>query len=122
MASKIIGIDLGTTNSVVSVMEGGDPVVIPNAEGGRTTPSVVPNRKSFGIEIATGPGRPVRSSSKAPAIVVGMSVARVSDSAMRHTGRKHSIWFVTSCSAPTSRPTSADTMSDMIVTIGCEPA
>ena len=41
MASKIIGIDLGTTNSVVSVMEGGDPVVIPNAEGGRTTPSVV---------------------------------------------------------------------------------
>jgi len=41
MASKVIGIDLGTTNSVVAVMEGGDPVVIPNAEGGRTTPSVV---------------------------------------------------------------------------------
>ena len=39
--SKIIGIDLGTTNSVVAVMEGESPVVIPNAEGGRTTPSVV---------------------------------------------------------------------------------
>ena len=41
MADKVIGIDLGTTNSVVAVMEGGDPVVIPNAEGGRVTPSVV---------------------------------------------------------------------------------
>ena len=38
---KAVGIDLGTTNSVVSVLEGGDPVVIPNAEGSRTTPSVV---------------------------------------------------------------------------------
>ena len=39
--SKIIGIDLGTTNSVVSMMEGGEAVVITNAEGARTTPSVV---------------------------------------------------------------------------------
>src|SRR5213083_2092249 len=39
--SKVIGIDLGTTNSVVAVMEGGEPTVIVNQEGGRTTPSVV---------------------------------------------------------------------------------
>jgi molecular chaperone DnaK len=44
--SKIIGIDLGTTNSVVAVMEGGQPVVVPNQEGGRTTPSVVGFAKS----------------------------------------------------------------------------
>ena len=39
--SKVLGIDLGTTNSCMAVMEGGEPTVIPNAEGGRTTPSIV---------------------------------------------------------------------------------
>ncbi|MBI2883556.1 MAG: Hsp70 family protein, partial [Candidatus Methylomirabilis oxyfera] len=38
---KVLGIDLGTTNSVMAIMEAGDPVVVPNAEGGRLTPSVV---------------------------------------------------------------------------------
>ena len=66
---KAVGIDLGTTNSVVSVLEGGDPVVIPNAEGGRTTPSVVAFSKSGEVlvgEVAkrqaiTNPDRTIRS-------------------------------------------------------------
>ncbi len=44
--SKVLGIDLGTTNSCMAIMEGGEPVVVPNAEGGRTTPSVVAFTKS----------------------------------------------------------------------------
>src|SRR5438046_8767139 len=43
---KTVGIDLGTTNSVIAVMEAGEPVVIPNSEGSRTTPSVVAFTKS----------------------------------------------------------------------------
>jgi len=66
---KAVGIDLGTTNSVVSVLEGGDPVVIPNAEGSRTTPSVVAFSKGGEVlvgEVAkrqaiTNPDRTIRS-------------------------------------------------------------
>ena len=66
---KAVGIDLGTTNSVVSVLEGGDPVVIPNAEGSRTTPSVVAFAKDGEVlvgEVAkrqaiTNPGRTIRA-------------------------------------------------------------
>ena len=54
--SKIIGIDLGTTNSVVAVMEGGEPKVIENSEGGRTTPSVVAFKKD-GERLAGGPAK-----------------------------------------------------------------
>ena len=67
--AKAVGIDLGTTNSVVSAMEGGQPTVIPNAEGGRTTPSVVAFSKSGEVlvgEVAkrqaiTNPDRTIRS-------------------------------------------------------------
>ena len=67
--SKAVGIDLGTTNSVVAVLEGGDPVVIANAEGSRTTPSVVAFAKDGEVlvgEVAkrqaiTNPGRTIRS-------------------------------------------------------------
>ncbi len=66
---KAVGIDLGTTNSVVSVLEAGDPVVIPNAEGSRTTPSVVGFSKAGEVlvgEVAkrqaiTNPDRTIRS-------------------------------------------------------------
>jgi molecular chaperone DnaK len=66
---RAVGIDLGTTNSVVAVLEGGEPVVIPNAEGSRTTPSVIGFSKSGEIvvgEVAkrqaiTNPDRTVRS-------------------------------------------------------------
>ena len=67
--SKAVGIDLGTTNSVVSVLEGGEPVVIANAEGSRTTPSVVAFAKDGEVlvgEVAkrqaiTNPERTIRS-------------------------------------------------------------
>jgi molecular chaperone DnaK len=54
--SKVIGIDLGTTNSCMAVIEGGEPTVIPNAEGGRTTPSVVAFQKD-GQRLVGAPAR-----------------------------------------------------------------
>ena len=54
--AKTIGIDLGTTNSCMAVLEGGEPTVIPNAEGGRTTPSVVAFTKD-GQRLVGAPAR-----------------------------------------------------------------
>lgn len=77
--SKVIGIDLGTTNSVVAVIEGGEPVVIPNAEGSRTTPSVVAFNKKDGSRL-------VGQAAKRQAI---MNPERTFSSVKRHMGTNH---------------------------------
>ncbi len=77
---KVIGIDLGTTNSCVSVLEGGDPVVIPNAEGNRTTPSIV--------AFAKNGERLVGETAKRQAIT---NPERTVVSIKRHMGSSHSV-------------------------------
>jgi molecular chaperone DnaK len=76
--NKIIGIDLGTTNSVVSVMEGGEPVVITNAEGARTTPSVV--------AFTADGGRLVGAAARRQAVT---NPTRTISSIKRFMGRRH---------------------------------
>ena len=82
---KAVGIDLGTTNSVVAVLEAGEPVVVPNAEGGRTTPSVVAFSKAGEVlvgevakrqashstarEISAGKSKPSRTARSGSTIV-----------------------------------------------------
>ena len=72
--SKIIGIDLGTTNSCVAVMEGGKPVVIPNQEGSRTTPSVVAFTKT-GERLVGEPAK--RQATKDAGKIAGLDVKRI---------------------------------------------
>jgi molecular chaperone DnaK len=79
MSNKIIGIDLGTTNSVVSVMEGGEPTVITNAEGARTTPSVV--------AFSSDGSRLVGASARRQAVT---NPTRTIASIKRFMGRRHS--------------------------------
>jgi len=79
MSNKIIGIDLGTTNSVVSVMEGGEPVVITNAEGARTTPSV--------LAFSSDGSRLVGSAARRQAVT---NPTRTVASIKRFMGRRHS--------------------------------
>lgn len=78
--SKVIGIDLGTTNSCVAVLEGGDPVVIPNSEGNRTTPSVV----AFGKDGERIVGEPA----KRQAVT---NPDRTISSIKRHMGSNHKV-------------------------------
>src|SRR6185437_7097658 len=78
--AKTIGIDLGTTNSCVAVIEGGKPSVIPNAEGGRTTPSVVSFDQN-GQRIVGGPAK--RQAIKHP--------ARTIQSIKRFMGTNHRV-------------------------------
>jgi molecular chaperone DnaK len=77
---RIIGIDLGTTNSVIAVMEGGEPVVIPSSEGGRTIPSVV----------ATDPKTGERRVGKVARNQAVVNADNTIFSAKRFMGRKYS--------------------------------
>ncbi|MBR1684548.1 MAG: Hsp70 family protein, partial [Clostridia bacterium] len=109
--SKIIGIDLGTTNSCVAVMEGGQPVVIANAEGSRTTPSVVaftkdgerlvgqvakrqavtnPDRTVISIKREMGTGYKVSVDGKAytPQDISAMVLAKMKETAEAYLGEK----------------------------------
>ncbi|MCH7879306.1 MAG: Hsp70 family protein, partial [candidate division Zixibacteria bacterium] len=79
ITNKVIGIDLGTTNSCVAVLEGAEPVVIPNQEGARTTPSVVAFSKSG--------ERLVGGAAKRQAVT---NPANTLSSIKRFMGRKHS--------------------------------
>ena len=91
--AKAVGIDLGTTNSVVAVLEAGEPVVIPNAEGGRTTPSVVGFAKSGEVlvgEVAkrqaiTNPDRTIRSVKRHMGTTAGPSTSTARTSPRRRS-------------------------------------
>lgn len=77
---KVLGIDLGTTNSCMAIMEGGEPVVIPNAEGGRTTPSVVGFSKTGELLVGQVAKRQAISNPE-----------RTIQSIKRHMGTKHRV-------------------------------
>ena len=82
---KIIGIDLGTTNSCVAVMEGGEPIVISNAEGARTTPSIVAFTKT-GERLA---GDPAKRQAVTNADSTISSIKRHMGTDYREIGRAH---------------------------------
>ena len=67
--ARAVGIDLGTTNSVIAVLEGGEPTVIPNAEGARTTPSVVAFTKSGEVLVGEVAKRALRLNAAAVVVV-----------------------------------------------------
>ena len=109
--ARAVGIDLGTTNSVVSVLEAGEPVVIPNAEGTRTTPSVVGYSKNGEVlvgEVAkrqaiTNPDRTIRSVKRH----MGEKAWTLSTSTARTGPRRRSAPRSCSSSSATPRRTSA---------------
>ena len=91
--SKIIGIDLGTTNSVVAVMEGGEPVVITNPEGSRLTPSVVASdeMKMVPYAVAAAPNGDVRvkigNEDYAPPQISAMILQKLKQAAEEYLGQ-----------------------------------
>ena len=118
--ARAVGIDLGTTNSVVAVLEGGEPTVIANAEGGRTTPSVVAFTKNGEVlvgEIAkrqavTNVDRTIRSVKRH----MGTDWTRRDRRQEVHRRRRSPPASCRSSSA-TPRPTSASTVTDAVITV-----
>ena len=84
--SKVIGIDLGTTNSCVAFVDNGEPVVIPNAEGSRTTPSVVGFTKDGERRVGTTAKRQAVTNPENTVYAVKRLMGRTFDSSLSGTG------------------------------------
>ena len=107
--ARAVGIDLGTTNSAIAVLEGGEPTIIPNAEGGRTTPSVVAFSKSG--EVLVGEVAKRQAVTNVDRTVSSVKRHMGTDWSVAIDGKKYTAQEISAriwpSSRPTPRPTSA---------------